>query len=187
MKIICLPMQPSCSRVLQLVHSQQSKLFADKARCFTLRLLEGSHRNHRISQGANMDEQSDNDAIRVMQQRQQRQQKQEQSNDEHSQPENHEEERPTHYVPLWSNLDLPNQDSSIVAHAAHVLQSKCVAVPENPALAPTKRRLEHAKDAYRVPCESVTVAVYEAFTAMSTVVVCISCPMIVESEVFFSI
>ena len=118
-----------------------------------------------------MDEQSDNDAIRVMRQRQQRQQKQEQSNDEHLQPENHEEERPTHYVPLWSNLDLPSQDSSIVAQAAHVLQSKCVAVPENPALAPTKRRLEHAKDAYRVPCESVTVAVYEAFTAMSTVVV----------------
>ena len=118
-----------------------------------------------------MDEQLDNDAIRVMQQRQQRQHKQEQLNDEHLQPENHEEERPTHYVPLWSNLDLPGQDTSIVAHAAHMLQSKCVAVPENPALAPTKRRLEHAKDAFRVPCEFVTTAVYEAFTAMSTVLV----------------
>jgi len=31
--------------------------------------------------------------------------------------------------------------------------------------------MEHAKDAFRVPCESVTVAVYEAFMAMSTVVV----------------
>ena len=117
------------------------------------------------------DEQLDNDAIRVMQQRQQRQQKQEQLNGEHLQPENHEEERPTHYVPLWSNLDLPSQDTSIVAEAAHVLQSKCVAVPENPALAPAKRRMEQAKGAFRVPCESVTIAVYEAFMAMSSVVV----------------
>ena len=119
---------------------------------------------------ANMDaEQSDNDAIRVMRKRQETQQKQEQYDGMHRRITKKSAQRTT--CPSGVTLDLPAQDTSSVAHAAHVLQSKCVSIPENPALAPTKRRLEQAKGAFRVPCESVTVAVYEAFMAMSSVLV----------------
>ena len=79
-------------------------------------------------------------------------------------------DRLTEYVPIWSNLDLPSQEASIVAEAAHRLRSVPGQAPNNPALAPAKRRAE-GTDEYRVPCDAQVYAVYEAFAAVSVVTV----------------
>ena len=77
--------------------------------------------------------------------------------------------RPLKVVPLWSNLDLPPQGYSTVAHAAHILQRVPAPVPENWDLAPTKRRRQHNQAAHRLPRETSTRAFYEAFAALSLV------------------
>lgn len=75
------------------------------------------------------------------------------------------------YVPLWSNLKLPLQACSTVAHAAHLLRSVPTSVPENAALLPSKRRGDAAAGAYRAPEDPQTLATYAAYAALSVVTV----------------
>ena len=77
----------------------------------------------------------------------------------------------TQYVPLWSNLNLPNQVFSDVAYAAHALRHKADEVPENPALAPSKRRKKGGSEGYRTPLDLQMSQVYHAFLSMSLVTV----------------
>ena len=77
----------------------------------------------------------------------------------------------TQCVPLWSNLKLPPQEFSKVAYAAHVLRHKADEVPENPALAPSKRRNRGDSEGYRTPLDLQMSQVYHAFLSMSLVAV----------------
>ncbi|MBD38756.1 MAG: hypothetical protein CMB11_00025 [Euryarchaeota archaeon] len=78
---------------------------------------------------------------------------------------------PPQYVPLWSNLQLPPQAFSKVAYAAHVLRFKADEVPENPALAPSKRRNKNDSEGYRTLLDPQANHVYHAYLSMSLVTV----------------
>ena len=75
------------------------------------------------------------------------------------------------YVPLWSNLQLPQQAHSTVARAAHYLRSDPSAVPENAALMPSKRRGNNVSGGYLAPGDKQTLATYEAYAALFVVTV----------------
>ena len=75
------------------------------------------------------------------------------------------------YVPLWSNLQLPQQAHSTVARAAHYLRSDPSAVPENAALMPSKRRGNNVSGGYLAPGDMQTLATYEAYAALFVVTV----------------
>lgn len=75
------------------------------------------------------------------------------------------------YVPLWSNLQLPQQAHSTVARAAHYLRSDPSAVPENAALMPSKRRGNNVFGGYLAPGDMQTLATYEAYAALFVVTV----------------
>ena len=118
----------------------------------------------------NDDEQSDQEvggAIDLMRQQRQQEQQQQQQQQHPAKA----QARPRKVVPLWSNLDLPPQPFSIVAGAAHALRSEPSPVPENLSLAPAKRRHSYDKEEHRLPSETVTLSVYEAFAALSLVTV----------------
>lgn len=76
------------------------------------------------------------------------------------------------YVPLWSNLALPQQDYSWLAHAAHTNRWTESTVPMAPAFripAPKRRESGEATSTYRIPVDKQTCLVYDAFLSLSTV------------------
>ena len=75
------------------------------------------------------------------------------------------------YVPLWSNLDLPQQDYSWLAHAAHTNRWNNTNVPMPSAFripAPKRRDGDEATSMYRIPGDPQTKLVYDAFLSLCT-------------------
>ena len=78
------------------------------------------------------------------------------------------------YVPLWSNLDLPQQDYSWVAHAAYINRWNDADVPMPSAFkmpAPKRRDGDETTSTYRIPVDPQTKLVYDAFLSLSTVTI----------------
>jgi hypothetical protein len=72
--------------------------------------------------------------------------------------------------PDWSNVCLPRQDYSIVAHSAHQLRGINTHCPENAQLmSSTTSTAEKGVPKYRTPVDPQTSLVYSAFQAVQNV------------------